>query len=365
MSINNLKGELNDSSVIEFLKKLYNDSFNGKLILSDNDNVSKTLYFTNGNLIFASSNKKEDSFGNFLLNKKLITNHAFELASDYMKKYKKRFGRSLIEMGYLDYATMYNNLIKHIKEIFFSILFLEDMKYEVEPKHIDLNENYRINEPLPKLITEGLRKTKLSGFIKMKLKNIEKLYVNNLNNLELLGLEEYEMHLIDLVRRMKKLDQIISNSELSELDTLKLIYSLLLFDVISIRDTKELKDEDIVSNNFSGFNSFEDAISYYNQKYIEIYKILSKEIGPVAKSILSKAVEEIKESLPPYFSNIILVDNGGIDTEKILKTVWYYDFNKYIKEFITSLEEILYAEIYAIRKNLGSDYEQQILKWLK
>ncbi len=364
MSIKNINGEIKEAGVLEFLKKLYVDSFNGKVIFTISNN-KKTFYMANGNLIFSTSNKREDSFGYFLLSRKLITKDAFNLASDYMKKYKKRFGRSLVEMGYLDYGTMYYNLIDHIKEIFFSVLFLEEVKYEIEAKHIDLNENYRINDPLPRVITEGLRKTKLSGFIKLKLRNVNKLYINNLNNLDLLGIKDYEVHLIELVRKFKKLSVIVSNSELSELDTLKIIYSLLLFDVVSIRDTKELKDEDIVYNNLTGFNSFEDAINHFNQKYIEVYKILSKEIGPVAKSILLKAVEEIRENLPPYFSDITLVDNGGINSEKILKTVWYYDFNKYIKEFISSLEEILYAEIFAIKKNLGPEYEQQIIKWLK
>jgi len=363
MPIKNIKGEIKEAGILEFLKKLYIDSFSGKLVFTISNN-EKTLFMANGNLIFATSNKVEDSFGYYLLSRKIITRDAFDLASDYMKKYKKRFGRSLVEMGYLDYARMYYNLIEHIKEIFFSVLFLEEVKYEIEAKHIDLNENYRINDPLPKVITEGIRKTQLSGFIKLKLKNVNKLYINNLNNLDLLGIKDYEMHLIELVRKFKKLSNIVANSELSELDTLKIIYSLLLFDVVSIRDTKELKD-DIVSNNFSGFMSFEDAINYYNQKYIEVYKMLSKEIGPVAKSILLKAVEEIKDNLPSYFSSITLLNNGGINSEKILKTVWYYDFNKYIKEFISSLEEILYAEIYAIKKNLGPEYEQKILKWLK
>ena len=44
--------------------------------------------------------------------------------------------------------------------------------------------------------------------------------------------------------------------------------------------------------------------------------------------------------------------------------MWYHDFDEHIGEFLRGLEEILYTEIYAVKKHLGVEYEQQVLKWI-
>ncbi|MCK5222220.1 MAG: hypothetical protein KAR14_11620, partial [Candidatus Aminicenantes bacterium] len=57
--------------------------------------------------------------------------------------------------------------------------------------------------------------------------------------------------------------------------------------------------------------------------------------------------------------------NGRLIDKKILKKVWYHDFENHSSEFVRGLEELLYAQIFAVKKNLGIDYENQILRWLK
>ena len=118
------------------------------------------------------------------------------------------------------------------------------------------------------------------------------------------------------------------------------------------------------SINTSSFNSFEEALRYYNLKYEIIYKVMLKEIGPISLSLLLKAVEDIMENLPSYFQKIQLNPDGTINEELLLKSVWYHDFDQHIGDFLRGLEEILFTEIYAVKKHLGVDYEQQVLKWI-
>ena len=70
------------------------------------------------------------------------------------------------------------------------------------------------------------------------------------------------------------------------------------------------------------------------------------------------------ENLPSYFQKIQLNSDGRIDENTVLKLVWYHDFNKNIGRFLRGLEEILYTEIYTVKKHLGIEYEQQVLKWI-
>jgi hypothetical protein len=99
-------------------------------------------------------------------------------------------------------------------------------------------------------------------------------------------------------------------------------------------------------------------------KYELIFRVLSKEIGPIALSILSRAITGIIGNLPAYLKKVQLNPDGSLKKDFIIKSLWYHDFDTYVGEFLRGLEEILYAEIYAVKEHLGIEYEQQILRWI-
>jgi hypothetical protein len=169
---------------------------------------------------------------------------------------------------------------------------------------------------------------------------------------------------LDLVKRHGRAKTVLEKSELLPADTMRILYSLLRLHIVS----SDGHDEAAGAEHEAGgghFKSFDEALDFYNQKYTYIYKMLSREIGPVAVSILNQALSEIVDNIPSYFKNATLTSSGGIDTKVVLKAVWYLDFTRTYREFIRALEEILYAEIYAVKKHLGREYEQSILQWLR
>jgi hypothetical protein len=198
------------------------------------------------------------------------------------------------------------------------------------------------------------------------LKHITHLYPHKVDILAQLDLKPHETHVFELAKHNSEIATIIKNSELLEFDTLRFLYLFMILEVLSPENYDETVRLDEVDSAPipSTFTSFEEALKYYNLKYELIYRILSKEIGPIALSILLKAIQGITETLPPYLKNIKLNSDGSLRKDLILKSVWYHDFETYSGEFLRGLEEILYAEIYAIKKHLGVEYEQQILRWI-
>jgi hypothetical protein len=192
-----------------------------------------------------------------------------------------------------------------------------------------------------------------------------------------LDLKPYETHIFALVKRESRLENILKWSELLEFDTLRLLYLFLVLEIISTRKIEETPKPDSLPEldvleiihtptpRFSVFVSFEEALKYYNAKYEVIYKVMLKEIGPISLSILLKAMEDILDNLPPYFRKIQLNPDGTINQEAILKALWYHDFDQHIGDFLRGLEEVLYTEIFAVKKHLGVECEQQVLKWIK
>jgi hypothetical protein len=227
------------------------------------------------------------------------------------------------------------------------------------------------------MIIQGMRDFQDKSVLYKKLERIDQLFPYKMDSVGTMDLKPYELHVLQMAEKESGIKKILKMSELLKFDTLRVLYMFMVLDVLSPekielpvkrsfdpsgRKTVFSEEQGVIRN--STFISFDEALEYFNLKYEMIYKILSKEIGPIALSILSKSIEDISDKLPFFLKKVALKPDGSVQKTPILKSVWYYDFEQYIGQFVKGLEEILYAEIYAVKKHLGIEYEQQILKWI-
>jgi hypothetical protein len=370
------QGEINEGDIFSILYDLYKNSVSGMLVVKA-DQVEKKMFIDKRKIIFASSNAKEDAFGEYLLKNNLIDEDIFQKTGLYLKKYNKRFGRALIELGYFNYEQLWTWIPNHLQAIVFSFFDIKCGTYQVVMDIEKQAENIILDMEILSVIVEGIRRFEFKHFLEKKFTGIEHLYVIDSRTMTQLNLRPYEIHVFDLVKRGSQLKDILKRSELLEADTLKYLYLFLILEIISphkIETDKTTKKPKIAQAgeswlentgiNVTTFNSFEEALRYYNMKYEIIYKVMLKEIGPISLSLLLKAIEDNMENLPSYLRKIQLNQDGTISEELILKSIWYHDFDKHIGEFLRGLEEILYTEIYAVKKHLGVESEQQVLKWI-
>jgi hypothetical protein len=377
-----LEGELKEGDIFSILFHIYKKDISGELSVQAVD-CEKTMTIQERKIVFASSTKQADALSDYLLNNHYIDIAIYDAATEHLLANKVRFGRALLELGYFTYEQMWTWIPAHLKAIIKSFFHIKSGRYRFKPqsaKQKEVNsyrENIVLDETILDFLLEGIRRTDAIGLFKNRFAAITNLYVwyPNVDLLEELDLKPYERHVFHLVERVGELKEILKRSELLEIDTLRYLYLYLLLEILSIKkcpktlrmekpDSSEEHEE--ANGRFSTtFNSFEEALKYYNMKYEIIYKLMLKQIGPISISLLLKAIEDIMDNLPGYFQKIQLKSDGTIDEEPILKAVWYHDFDRHIGEFLRGLEEVLYTEIYAVKKHLGVDYEQQVLKWIK
>jgi hypothetical protein len=369
------EGVLKTGDIYFLLYHIHKHSISCMLTIETGD-YEKQLVIEDRKIVFAASTLEEDAFGKHLMKHKIIDRGTYEKTGQYMTSQKIRFGRALIELGYLSYDQIWTWILDHLKTIVFSFFDTETGQYRLLPEHESDIENIVLDMDIIDVLVEGIRRFKAGEFLAEEFADVQHLYVCNAGMPPRMKLKPYEMHVFDLVKRHTGLKDIIKCSELLEFDTLRLLYLFLIVGAISTervtrstRETQETREnapvspvEDAVGAN--AFASFEEALRHYNMKYELIYKVLSKEIGPISLSLLLKAVEDIMENLPAYLQKIQFTPDGRIDEGLVLKLVWYHDFGRTIGDFLRGLEEILYTEIYTVRRHLGAECEQQVLKWI-
>lgn len=397
-----LDGPLNEGDIYAILYHIHKNNISGVLVV-ESDGCQKKMVIRDRKIVFASSNRKTDFFADYLFRHNLIRREIYTSATGYMHEHQVRFGRALMELGYFSYDQIWTWVPKHLESIVYSFFKIKSGSYRVmveEEADIDI-ENIVLDLDILLVIVEGMRHFKNKDFLALKFSAIENLYIhhNNADSILKLKLKPYEMHIFQLVRKESGLEKIVKRSELLEFDTLRILYLLLVLEIISTKETvqimkpetlpesealeelelmaaavtangnnhrsEEPEDIPIQPSRLSVFNSFEEALKYYNLKYEIIGKVMIKEIGPISVSLLLKAIEDVMENLPPYFRKLQLNQDGTVFEDPLIKSLWYHDFDQNIGEFLTGLEEILYTEIYTVKKHLGIEYEQQVLKWIR
>ncbi|MFI5303555.1 MAG: DUF4388 domain-containing protein [Nitrospiria bacterium] len=133
----------------DLLEGLKSRKTTGVMKLHQNKAV-KSLFFKEGNLIYASSSENEDRLGDVLLRFGRITQDHYKLSSDLIKKTGKRQGSILVEMGVISPKDLFAGLKIQINEIITSVILWEEGgKYEfsegdlppnIIPMPIDLSE---------------------------------------------------------------------------------------------------------------------------------------------------------------------------------------------------------------------------------
>lgn len=110
---------------------------------------------------------------------------------------------------------------------------------------------------------------------------------------------------------------------------------------------------------------FDKILDAFNDKFSYIYKYISKELGPVAFNVVEKCLEETKSHLSSLFQEIKFDREGRIEMNSILKANITYASQETKMSLIKDLNEILVAEVLAVKKNLGDDHESLLVKNLE
>lgn len=122
-------GDLKQYMLPEIFLKAVLQQFSGVLDI-ENDSISKLIYFKNGNVVFVESNDREETFGHFLMRKKLIDPKSLnEALQDLATQVDMKLGEVLLKKGYMDPNSLMVQLNLHQEEKLFNTFAIKKGKY--------------------------------------------------------------------------------------------------------------------------------------------------------------------------------------------------------------------------------------------
>jgi len=353
-----LQGQLAEAPLPDILQHLRLSKATGVLTLV-HGGVRKSLFVKAGCVVFASSNLPNDRLGEILLREGKITVEEYEASIKAISK-GKRQGKALVEMGALSPKQLWEGVQFQVREIVYPLFGWEEGGFQFEESDAPDKERITVELDMVELILIGLRRVDANGPVQQRYPEGH-LVLEAAQAEPLAGLEPYEEHVLRLVDGERSVVEICRDSEIGDNETLKVLYALQAVGAMRPKGRKvHALDQDFVPEDtvFSVLDSF-------NQMYGNVFEHMLKEVGPIAENVLEKYLGGLREQRKEVFAGVKLQKDGTLDPAAIDRNLNRVPEEERRSRLVDALNELLYAELLAVKRTLGEEHEAAIVKTLR
>src|SRR6185436_3424797 len=152
-----LSGRLRDTKLPTLLRFLQRNKKTGILNIHRND-LDKSIYFKNGDIIFAISKYPDDRLGEVLLKMGKITLDQYETSVNLLRQTRKRQGTILVEQGFITPKDLFTAVTYQVKEIIMSLFTWIEGDYLFSEGTLPSEEVITLRLSTARLIYEGVHR---------------------------------------------------------------------------------------------------------------------------------------------------------------------------------------------------------------
>lgn len=304
------------------------------------------------------------AFGTQLKESGIMDNAGISEASKKAKSRQFSFFKALIILNEELARKIWAGAEQFILDMVFDLITGPDTQCIFQPgKEPPLHERL-IRLPIIDIILEGSRRQAASDFIHRKLPpetEIITLRTSKIFPEIRRRLDPMEAYVLGLIDGQKTTAELKDLSELGPRATEKILQTFSCLDLLETRDHKS----DSGQMGRLTPREIKNLLEILNLKSMAVFKYISKEIGPVAQTVLEKHFQDAKSDLPPLFQPLRLLPEGRLDIQPLLKKQAILTNKDAQTELLQGMNEILSAEILAVRKTLGSRSISTLIEILK
>jgi hypothetical protein len=354
------KGRLSELPLPDILQQLRALEVIGILTLVAGG-ARKAIYVKRGHVVFATSNLPNDRLGEILLREGKITVEEYEASIRAISK-GKRQGKVLVEMGALSPKDLWEGVQFQAREIVYSVFQWEDGQFHFEESTLPDKERITLDLDIHELVRAGIRRVDAAGPIASRYPE-GALVVERVpqGDAPAPHLEPYERHVLGLVDGERSVLEISRESEIGDSETLKVLYALLSTQMIRVKGKKvRALDQDFVPE-----EPLLTLLDSFSQMYAYVFRYMVREVGPIAENVLEKYLNGLRESRPAVFGGVKLQKDGSLDAAAVERNLHKLPEAERRPTLVDALNELLYAELLAVKRTLGAEHEANIVRALR
>lgn len=223
-----------------------------------------SVYFERGEIVFATSNIEEDRLGTFLYGRGVIDKNQLREAERNMRP-DTRFGKILVELGYITPKVLWENVHLQVEEIVYSVFGLRlGSFFFLEGDSLLPEDLSGITLSSQSLLMEGIRRSDEMAMIEEVIPQDDAVPVRR-DSAPKTDLSDFEGKVLALCDGRRTVSQIIRGSKRGDFEAKRALYDLARAKFIEVRVPGESAKQDPKQRML-------DAISEYNQIFGQLYQ---------------------------------------------------------------------------------------------
>ncbi len=286
----------------------------GVLVVIPESFLSTSVYFSNGDVVYAYSEDKAFKIGQILFKLGYINEEQLKTAEEEMKKGEGKFGSILLKKGFLTTKELWMGLRYQMEEIIYNLFslkigisfFMDGIKVDPELSQISLSTQ--------NLLMEGFRRMDEWVLIKEKIKSHD-VILELSPNPPPIKVSETVKKVLETIDGKTSISEIIRKTKLGEFGTYKILFQLLKLGVINVLgEPVQTKSEEVLK--------WEEKIEKYNRCFRNVVSIFKQKIdGFDLKKHLDDFKKSLSQRMKGIFQDVEIDDEGCVSATKLAENV--------------------------------------------
>lgn len=323
----------------------------------------KKFSFDRGALVLGSATFDEAGFLKFLWTRGEADLIGLARVEDLARRAGTPLLRALTEEGLLAPARLWPALESFAEDEACSLFDREDAEFEFQALPGLAGRTFVGGIDVAGLVLEGVRKMTnaalIAGHLPAEGEPLRRLQAGWPERPRLSLQERY---LLGLLEPGTTVAELYAESDLGKEDTQRALFALLCLGLAGTTAPRP-KTGRLPADRSPA--ETERLFAAFNNKCSFIFKSISKGVGPVALSIIEKSIDEIKGRLDPVFQGLELKPDGRIELRSSLKLNMAMGGEEGRRSLLRSMDEILMAEVLAVKRTLGPAQEAALVRGLE
>jgi hypothetical protein len=350
-----LHGSIEDTSVPELLKSVLGSGETGVLTFRKGD-VTKSVHLHMGRIVYARSSNPDERLGEDLLLRGKISARQYLEASRLIAP-GRRLGTILVELGALEPEDLIGAIEHHVKEILLDVFTWSRGEYELTMTEPGKDDVIALNLSTEALIMEGMRRSRSwSAIFRGIGSDLDAVPVPTGNQEALLKVElsEEEQELVAHANGRATIDQICQVSYLSNLETCRLLWAMMVLGVIRRGQPSEAAArEERVAEREQELD-LESIVERFNQMLNRIHSFLQGRVGAEVDAFMDEALARIAGQYEALFYGVDLKQYGRADYDQLLANVADLPPDERRRLMLEGLNELVTSIQLGVRQKLGA-----------
>lgn len=317
--------------------------------------LAKSVYLSEGRLIFATSNDPDDRLGEMLLRKGRISYRALEDSVRALND-GKRQGTMLVENGAIQARDLMDGVRDQVQEIIYGLVGWDEGTYEYTEGKLPSREVILLHMSTPDLLIEGIRRVDRWSRIRAGAGPIHQRYAMSAASTAVIGavsLQKAELDLVASLDGVLTVEEICRVSRLPDFLACRTVWGLWAAGILDRvpQDAAQPLERDHTQPHAERMKgaSVGREIDGFNTLHRFLYELVTYELRDRAAIFFEQAFVRINTEHPALFEGVAVDGAGELDTIALRRNIVTHEIARYL----SGLDRLLEIEADLAREAMG------------